>query len=78
MAVPTLNLSARVNTVTLHCKKCGADMTDYLSKYYPYSTDMDKNDTYIHYDLVTSDSPCRECGSNLMDAKIGIIISQID
>lgn len=71
----TMNVTAKVNTIVLYCKKCGADLTGYVPKEYdPCDESKPENDTVAEYDMVLKDVVCPECGSNLMEAEVGLII----
>jgi hypothetical protein len=78
---PKITVSARIDTVDLHCKKCGAHLINLIPKQYsPYRNDGKNNDKdmpAIKYDIVSENSVCDQCGCNLFNADIKIAIEPI-
>jgi len=71
----TMNVTAKVNTIELYCKKCGADLTGYVPKEYDVNNESKpESDTFTQYDMVLKNVVCPDCGSNLMEAEVGLII----
>jgi len=81
---PKITISVSIGTVDLHCKKCGAHLVNRIPKQYsPFMRECTDEETKKFKDLenaptikyeIVSDTPCDQCGCNLMDADIKIAI----
>ena len=74
-----IGIKVDVVTVDLRCKHCECSMPELVSKY--YKSFRKENDKYVKGDfeitreIVTEETVCPYCGSNLFDTTLGLKIN---